>query len=197
MINLLNPADIRELKAARINVRLRRFAALTFIALAVIGSIYGVELYAAEAQYEKAVASSSDAEEQLKAYLPAKQTAQQYQSNLSIAKKILGSEIVFSQYLTELAQSLPPNTVLDTVTLSTKLIGTTNGKPTTTELNAKAKSYNDVIALKTNLEKKTNLFSEVRITSTSLVTASTDEMAKLYPYTATFSIVIARQGDTK
>lgn len=194
MINLLDPTDVAELRAARINVRLRRFASLTFVAVAVVGTIYAVEFYNADKQYKNAISSSTAADQQLVAYASTKATAKQYQSNLTIAKKILGSEIVFSKFITELASSLPANTILDTLTLSTKLIGSTSGKPITTEMNAKAKSYNDIITLKSNLEKKTNLFSEVRITSTSLITNSQDDLTKRYPYAATFSVVIARQG---
>lgn len=197
MINLLNPIDVRELKAARVNVRLRRFVVLTFFAVGIVGTIYAVSFLIASNAYDEAVARSSATEEKLKDYETIKTEAKQYQSNLAVAKKILGSEITFSTFITDLAASLPPNTILESLTLSTKSIGTLSGKPITTLLSAKAKGYPDVIALKTNLEKRTDLFSAVRITSTALNNAPTDSLTKMYPYSVTFSVVIATPGGMK
>lgn len=199
MINLLNPAELHELKAARVNVRLRRFAVLTFLTLGVIGSIYLFSFRTASVRYDEAIAKSSASDQELKEYESVKATAKEYQTNLTIAKKILGSEITFSAFITELASSLPPSTILSDLSLSTKSIGLTNGKATITQLSARAKGYSDVIALKSSLEKKTNLFSEVRITSTSLsdITGSSDALTRAYPYTVTFSVVLAAQGGTK
>lgn len=197
MINLLNPVDVKELRAARVNVRLRRFVILTFLAIGIIGTIYAVSFRIASVSYDTAVAKSSTTEEKLKEYETIKKEAKQYQSNLTVAKKILGSEITFSTFITDLATSLPPNTILESLTLSTKSIGSLSGKPITTQLSAKAKGYADVIALKTNLEKRTNLFSAVRITSTTLNSTATDALTRTYPYSVTFSVVIAEQGGTK
>lgn len=196
MINLLNPTDIRELKAARVNVRLRRSLIVTIATLGVIGGIYTFSFYSANAAFKEAVAKSKATEENLKDYETVKATAKTYQANLDIAKKIMGGEVTFSTFITELASALPPNTVLQNLNFSTKSIGSVNGKPITTQLTARAKGYSDVIALKTNLEKKTGLFSEVRISSTSLTTTSTTEdvIAKNYPYTVVLNVTIAPQG---
>lgn len=199
MINLLNPTDVSELRAARVNVRLRRLTVLTFLGVGLICGIYAYSFYSADKSYGDAVAKSSTTDASLKSYENIKNQAKQYQTNLSIAKKILGSEVTFSSFITELATTLPPNTILESLTLSTKSIGTLSGKPITTELVAKAKGYSDVIALKTSLEKKTNLFSAVRISSTSLNTATTtaDPLTRAYPYTVSFSVIIAQQGGVK
>lgn len=198
MINLLNPADIKELSAARVNVRLRLFTFLTFLGVGIIGLIYAASFKIADTQYDSAVAKSTATNERLSKYAATKTTAQQYQTNLTIAKKILGSEITFSTFITNLAASLPASTILDSVTLSTQSIGAVNGKPTETSLTAKAKSYSDVLALKTNLEKKTDLFSAVRITSTTLSSGDNkNALLNTYPYTVTFSVVLANQGATQ
>lgn len=199
MINLLNPIEVSELRAARINVRLRRMTVLTFVGVGIICGIYAFSFYTASQSYSEAVAKSSETDASLKNYEDVKNQAKQYQTNLTIAKKILGSEVTFSSFITELAGSLPPNTILESLALSTKSIGIVSGKPITTELVAKAKGYNDVIALKTSLEQKTTLFSAVRISSTSLtdLSTTTDPLTRLYPYTVNFSVVIAPQGGTK
>ncbi len=197
MINLLNPTDIRELRAARVNVRLRRFAVLTFITVGIIGAAYAVNFQIVSNEYNEAMAKSSATDEQLTEFVPVKSAADEYRANLAIAKKILGSEITFSTFITDVATALPPNTILDSLALSTKSIGIANGKPIETELIARAKGYSDVLALKTNLEQKTNLFSAVRITSTALISDSDNAIIKAYPYTVTFGVVIAQQGGQK
>lgn len=197
MINLLNPTDLHELKAARINVRLRRLMLLTIVAFVSIGTIYTISFRVVEKQYSDALDISSASEKTLESYETVKTAAKTYQSNLTIAKKILGSEITFSTFITDLAIAMPTNTVLNDLSLSTKSIGATSGKPISTQLTARAKSYNDVLALKTSLEKKTNLFSEVRIAATALSESPNDPLALTYPYTVTFSVVIAAQGATK
>jgi Tfp pilus assembly protein PilN len=199
MINLLNPSEVSELRAARINVRLRRLTVLTFVGIGIICGIYAFSFYTASKSYSEAVAKSSATDASLKNFESVKIQAKQYQTNLNIAKKILGSEVTFSSFITELAGALPPNTVLESLALSTKSIGTVSGKAITTELVAKAKGYNDVIALKTSLEQKTTLFSAVRISSTSLtdLSTTTDPLTRVYPYTVNFSVVIAPQGGVK
>lgn len=197
MINLLNPSELRELKAARINVRLRRYATLTFVTLGIVGTIYAISFQLVSDSYGEAIAKSKLSEQQLASYEPIKTTAKEYRANLTIAKRILGSEIAFSDFIIELASSLPPNTILSDLNLSTKSIGVMDGgKRVATQLNARAKSYSDAIALKTNLEKKDNLFSEIRITSTSLsdITNSSDKLTRDYPYNVTLNAIIADQG---
>lgn len=200
MINLLKPEAFLELKAARTNVRLRRYVLLTLSTLGVIGGIYAFSFYTADATIRSATANAAAAEQDLKSYEDIKNTAKSYQANLAVAKKILGSQVTFSTFLTDLASTLPSSTVLTQLSLSTKSIGNDgSGKPSTTELVARAKSYADVLALKTSLEKKTSLFSQVRIASTTMDSAATsqDALAKTYPYMVTFSVVIAPQGGGK
>jgi len=198
MINLLNPKDLEQLRAARVNVRLRKYALATLLTIGVVGGIYLVGLKIADDQYAEAQADNSSAEQQLAGFDAVKKEATAYQSNLTIAKKILGGEIVFSNFMTDVAKTLPPNTILSSLTLTTKSTQSAQKKAGSTQLNARAKSYNDILALKTKLEDST-LFSDVRITQTtipdSLVGKTGIELT--YPYEVTFDLVINQLGGIK
>lgn len=198
MINLLNPQDLEQLRAARVNVRLRKYALATLLAIGVVAGIYAVGLKIADDQYAQAQTDNSSAEQQLAGFDTVKKEATTYQSNLIIAKKILGGEIVFSDFMTDVAKTLPPNTILSSLSLTTKSVQSAQKKAGSTQLNARAKSYNDILALKTKLEDST-LFSDVRIAQTtipdSLVGKTGVELT--YPYEVTFDLVINQLGGIK
>ncbi len=194
MINLLNPSEQRQIRAARINVRLRRFVLLTFAAAAVFSGIYLYGIQRAGAENTQAIVARTEAEKKLVAYADTKKTADEYQANLAVAKKILSSEIVFSTFITDLAATMPPNTILQGLTLSSKSLSTDKSKPVFTELNARTKSYEDALTLKTKLEQKTTLFSDVRITNITRSDTGLKGAIANYPYVVGFSVVIVKQG---
>jgi hypothetical protein len=197
MINLLNPAEQKQIRAARINVRLRRFVLLTFAALVIFGGIYLFSIQRAGTENEQAKTSRTEAEKKLVAYADVNKTANEYRANLAVAKKILSSEIVFSTFITDLAATMPPNTILEGLTLSSKALTTDKSKPTVTELRARTKSYEDALTLKTKLEQKTTLFSDVRITTITRLETGLKGPAAAYPYSVGFSVVIVKQGATQ
>lgn len=198
MINLLNPQDLRQLRAARINVRLRKYALATLLTIGAVAGIYAVGFKIADDQYAEAQADNSSAEQQLAGFNEVKKQAQTYQSNLTIAKKILGSEIVFSNFMTDVATVLPPNTILSSLTLTTKSVQSAQKKAGSTQLNARAKSYNDILSLKTKLEEST-LFSDVRIAQTTIPDTLVGKtgVERSYPYEVTFDLVINQLGGVK
>lgn len=197
MINLLDPKELKELRAARVNVRLRKYALATLFTIAIIAGIYVTGFKIADDQYAEAQADNSSAEQQLAGFDGVKTEAQTYQSNLTIAKKILGSEIVFSDFMTDVAKILPPNTILSSLTLTTKATQSSQTKAGSTQLNARAKSYTDILALKTKLEEST-LFSDVRIAQTTIPDSLTGKtgIELTYPYQVTFDLVITQLGGT-
>ena len=194
MINLLNPGHQKQIRAARINVRLRHFVFFTFVALLVFGGIYAYSIQRAGSENQQAKLYQTEAGKKLLAYADIKKTADEYQANLAVAKKILGSEIVFSSFITDLAGTMPSNTILQGLTLSSKSLSTDTSKPVITDLHALTKSYEDALALKTRLEQQTKLFSDVRITSITRLESTPKGPTAAYPYTVSFSVVIARQG---
>lgn len=191
MINLLKPNDLKQIRAARVNVRLLRYIIGTVVTIIIVVGIYLVGYKLASDEYITAQTSNQAAKTQLIGYEPVKKSAATYRSNLEIAKKILGSEVSFSTFMTDTAKLLPANTILANISLSTKTPKTSQNGQSVTQLHARAKTYADVLALKTNLEKS-NMFTGVRIESTSIPSSMKDlsgvELG--YPVQATFDLVI-------
>jgi Tfp pilus assembly protein PilN len=189
VINLLNPEDLKQIRAARTNVRLRRYVTATAFTLVAIVGVYATGYILADNQYTKATADNRASQAELQNYAKTKDDATTYRSNLTIAKKILANEIVLSDFLVDLANTLPPNTVIDGLTLTTTK-PTSASKTNTTQLKARAKTYDDVVVLKTRLEES-ELFSDVNIDST--ITSSAENATGLgltYPIEATFNLTI-------
>ncbi len=196
MINLLDPKELKQIRAARLNVRLRRYLTSTILTLGVITGIYIVGYKLAESEYFIAQTNNQESQKQLANYELVTKEAGIYRSNLDVAKKILGNEISFSTFMTDLAKLLPPNVVIANLTLTTQRTSLVNGKDTT-QLHARAKSYADVLALKTALEKST-MFSDVRIesTNTASVTQSLAGVGSAYPVQVTYSVVIKQYRES-
>lgn len=196
MINLLDPKELKQIRAARLNVRLRRYLMSTILTLGVITGIYIVGYKLAESEYSIAQTNNQESQKQLANYELVTKEAGIYRSNLDVAKKILGNEISFSTFMTDLAKLLPPNVVIANLTLTTQRTALVNGK-NTTQLRARAKSYADVLALKTALEKST-MFSDVRIesTNTSGVTKSLAGVESAYPVQVIYDVVIKQYRES-
>ncbi len=190
MINLLNPDSLKEIRAARLNIRLRRFAVLTLLIAVGIGGIYGVGFWLAN--HEKAVAQEQHdaALVKLQQYANVKTDAEAYRQNLATASKILSGEIVFSNFLIDTAQLLPPNTILSSLHLSTTA---NSSKPGELSLEARGKSYADILALKGRLQSDASIFTDVRITSTGKIDESTaSTIEEKYPFWATFTVILKK-----
>lgn len=192
MINLLSPESKRNIRAARLNVTLRTYLLLTLCVLVSMASIYGVGFYLIA--NEKAIAERDRAagEVKLAQYAAATKQAETYKANLAVVKQILTNEIVYSDFLTQTAAALPSNTILSNLTLSTQI--KPGAKPGATNLEARAKSYNDVLNLKEFLDKS-GIFTDVSIVTTKRPEdfSKLTGIQRLYPYEATLSVVI----DTK
>lgn len=194
MINLLNPDDLKQLRAARLNVRLRRYLVITLVALVGVAGIYAFGFKLANDDYQVAQQENAKAQEQFKGYANLKNDATTFRKNLSVASKILGNEVRFSNFLTDLAKLLPPDVIISDITLTTKKPSSSNTQ-NITQIKARAKDYDDVLNLKTNLEKSP-MFSDVKIRSTS-TPSDTKTLAGVeitYPYQVIFDVVIVKYG---
>lgn len=196
MINLLDPNELKQIRAARMNVRLRRFLISTILTLGVITGIYLAGYKLAESEYATAEVNYQQSQKQLTDFASVTKEAGIYRANLDVAKKILGNEISFSTFMTDLAKLLPPNVVIADLTLTTQQKVAPSAK-NVTQLHARAKSWADVLALKTALEQS-KMFSDVRIESTSSVdaTKSLGTGVSAYPVQVTYSIVIKQYRET-
>ncbi len=179
MINLLPPTYKKELRAARINVILRRYIFLQIIAAAMLAAMIGASYFLismTKAQAEEEIATNRA---QASEYNDIDQKAKEFQANLSTAKGILDKEVRYSKVILAISKELPSGVILDTLTLD----ATTFGQPTS--LSAKAKSYDDALRLKDSFDKS-DIFKDVRLES---VSQSTDEESD-YPVDVRINVTI-------
>jgi len=181
MINLLPPEVKAQTSAARSNRLLLRYnimllAAVCFL-LAAIGLVY-VYLGNAKTAAEKTIASNV-----LKAgdYSAVEVEAQTFKQDLTNAKQIIDSDVIYTKVVLKIAGVLPAGVVLDTLNLDSQTFGT----PTT--LTANVKDYSTVLKLKDSLQAS-DLFLDVSIQTIS------DEGTGDYPLTATFGVTIRKDA---
>lgn len=197
MINLLSPAVKDDIRAARLNVRLSRFALLCSGALIVVLGIYGVGLYAVQqdrAAADKEILVNQQATKN-KEYETTVTEAKAYKTNLTIADKVLSSGISYSSFVTETARLLPPGTLLASLSLSNLGAPATpaNAAANSLTLNARTTSYDGALQLQKSLEDS-DLYEKVSISNVSIVpeesrSTNTD---KKYPVTLTVKATVSQ-----
>lgn len=182
MINLLPFEEKRQIQAARTNVLLLRYALLTLGAMVLTGLMVGagfVIMSTSKAEAEKKIALNATKES---SYNSVKADAQTFRTNLSTAKTILDKEVNYTKVVIAIAQTLPAGIVLDNLDLDANTFGTPF------VLSAKAKSYDDGLALKSALEKST-IFSNVSLQGMTLASSSDDA----YPVSVQLNVTINKQ----
>jgi Tfp pilus assembly protein PilN len=193
MINLLLPEQKRELKAARLNVVLLRYTFLVAGAILFMLGIFGVGLVITVYEKGGAGAELADYQEATLQYSQVKKNAEVFESNLATAETILSNEIVFSDFLVELARTLPPDLVMSSLAISTESFG----EPVS--INARTESYDGALILKSTLEAS-GIFEDVSIVDISR--PEDDELegiAAQYPYVVALSATLSEpsSGDTQ
>lgn len=178
MINLLPLEEKRQLRAARTNTLLIRYnffllAALVILALAVTFTY--VYLNATKASAEQTI---SDNKAKVSSYSAVQTQADQFRSNLSIAKQILDHEVPYTKVILEISNLLPSGVILENLNLDAQTFGTE------TVLVAKAKDYSSALGLKASFEKST-LFSNVHFQS-----ISTSDANSPYPFNVSLAVTI-------
>jgi Tfp pilus assembly protein PilN len=183
-INLL-PSDLKaDIRAARTNVILFRYMSILFVALIFILGV----LYVYYAILQSTMASSqaqiqtNDIEADI--YSETRQQVSELSSKLAEAKTTLDQETRYSLFLTTLGQTMPPGTILDSLTLDDTHF---NGTPF--ELKAYAKTNDEAVALGNQFKAASQLFTQVDIQSTS-------DQGGIdgYPFTVTMSVSLAKPG---
>lgn len=188
MINLLNPEHFAELRASRLNFRLRRYIILAVVATIGIVAIYSGGYWSANNEYALAKKQNEAALAELKSHEGLKKRLAEYRANLVIADKILNTQVVYSEFLVYTAQAMPPNTILASVSLSTKALDVAGPQKGIMSLEARTKSYDDALRLKESLEASP-LFSDVRLKQ-----ASTPDKLPIagierdYPYQGSYTV---------
>lgn len=182
MINLLPPAYKKELRAARVNVTLRRYIIFQVIAVAVLAVIVTATFFLISMIKTNAEAEIASNEARAISYQKVEADAKQFQNNLVTAKAILDNEVRYTAVLLAISKNIPSGVVMSDLTLDAK----TFGQPTS--LSAQAKSYEDVLRLKKNFEEST-IFTDVHLET---VTREEDDAAP-YPVTVQINVTIKKE----
>lgn len=196
MINIISPERKREIRAARINVVLTQYCVMLALLGMLVGAIYGTGFWLVHGDEMTARDKIDSQGGQAKTFASAEKQAETFKANLSTAKSILGAQTSYSEFLTSLAGSLPSGTILAGLQLG----GTAAATASTTtplKIDARTKSYDKVLELKTALENSP-LFENVSIVSTARP-ESLGELtgaSALYPYEASYSVKLSAPAKT-
>jgi len=180
MINLLPPEEKRQLRAARTNTLLARYNIILLVAVVFLGLAIGVVylyLTNTKASADQTVRENTS---QTSQYAGVLTEAQQFRSNLTIAKQILDREVAYTQVLINIAQVIPEGVVLESLVLDSETFGTE------TVLNASARDYGRALAFKDALQKS-DYFTEAHFQNVDDIGTGD------YPLTITMAVTISQE----
>jgi Tfp pilus assembly protein PilN len=147
MINLLPQEEKRRLRAARMNVTLLRYLIFIGGSLIFMLLIFSVGYYITTTERAAAKQEYADLEQRNIQYADIRKEAEGFEKNLSTAKSILSSEVLFSELVTGIARDIPGGVVLNDLSLTTASLGED------ITINARTKDRNGGLRLKTALQK--------------------------------------------
>lgn len=200
MINLLSPVQKEEIKAARLNVQLRKYVLLSsFVAIGIF-VVYGIGFYIVINEKDHAQQQLTQDKAAVTQYQSVQKDAKAYKLNLAIANKVLSSGVSYSNFLTNVALALPSGSVLTDLTLN-NLGGSTTATPAgngAITLRARTTSYGGALQIKDSLEAS-DIFESVSIADVikSELSAASTVLEKQYPYSVNVSVVITKQKEVK
>jgi hypothetical protein len=117
MINLLSVESKRELRAARHNVTLRQYVFTILILGGLITASYAVGYVMLMNQENASKQQLAQFKPQREQYAKTIEEATTYNDNLTIAKSILENEILFSNFMTTIAKTMPQGVTLVNINL--------------------------------------------------------------------------------
>jgi len=180
MINLLPNETKKQLRAARTNTILIKYIITVLIAAAFLGLAFFVSYYIMNDSKITAENAITNVTASDTSYSPITTESNNFISNLSSAKSILGQQISYSTIIEKLLNALPAGVVLES---PFSISNDTIKSPIT--FKAYAKASNNETTLKTNLQA-TSVFSGYSLQSIG----NNPDTSSNYPYLITFSITI-------
>lgn len=183
MINLL-PDDYKsEIRAARTNVLLMRYIAILVVAITTLGGLVTGSYFVLNTARDSAQAKVNENQQRVAEYSSIKASADSFRSDLSTVKTILQQDISFSKLVYKIADAVPSNVVLDSLTLDPNTFGTRM------TISASAKSFDDAAKLKEAFASKQELFSGVQLQSIQSGGAA-DSASAGYPVKVSISVIL-------
>ena len=187
MINLLDIETQRHYRAARLNLKLRGYLTLLLVTLLAIVVAFASGVYLTRSERAVADRELAQGEQSVASYAKVKKEAEDFSSNLKIAKAILSQEVLYSDMIVQIARTLPSSAVLSSLVLDQATLH----KPIT--LAARVKTKDDAVVLKNTLEDSP-LFESVNLNSINEqpVTPSTKGTPRTYPVVVTLSMNVTK-----
>lgn len=191
MINLL-PTETQALnRAAHLNLKLRNYIFILFGVLLIVLAIFGMGFYSTMQNRSAAEAELQTNQQETVAFQKVRNEAKSFADNLKIAKSILSQETLYSDLITQIAQTLPSSAVLSSLTLDS----TSTQKPML--MTARVKTKSDALVLKNTLESSP-LFEDVSLASVadppaSNGTAPTNRVLRDFPVIVTLNAKMSKK----
>lgn len=182
MINLMSPDVKKELRAARTNVTLLHYMVVIIISAAFLALIlWGSFILLGQIQdSSKRLIDANDTKAEV--YSQTKQQVDSLSASLNEAKGILDKEILYSNVFVNIAQQMPPGTIIDKIALDATSF---SGTPITLKVYAKTNA--DAVALRDRFQNSA-FFSKVNFQSVSDTSGGIDG----YPVSATLTLTLNR-----
>lgn len=182
MIDLLPPEEKRQLRAARSNTLLIRYNLLLLGAVAFLGLAFGVTYVYLRNTKNNAEQTITQNNAKVGSYAAVTTQAQEFRTNLAIAKQILNQEVTYTKVILAIAKLLPSGVILQNISLDSQTFGTE------TTLTAQAKDYASALALKDSFQQSP-LFSDVHFES-----ITTTGTSGRYPITVSLNVTIKKDA---
>jgi Tfp pilus assembly protein PilN len=158
VINLLDSAAKRELRAARLNVTILTYSIIAVLALIAIALLTLFSYSWLNARIAAAQASQTNNAAQTTIYTPVRKQAADFSANLGKFQTVLQNRSNYSTALLNIAASLPSGATLTTVSLSPTFI------TTPLAISATTPDYSAALALKSRLSQSP-IYSKVTLNS--------------------------------
>ena len=184
MINLLPPDNKRQIYAAQSNVLLLRYCLASLALAALLAGIIGIAYLTLNNSKVAAEESIRDSEARSSQYTDIKVRADRFKNNLATAKAILDKEVRYTAIALQIAQTIPEGIVLQSLQLNAQSFGET------TVLDARGKTYDDAIRLKSAFEGS-EYFKDIHLLSVSY--ASEEGSDSQYPISIQISVIVDQE----
>ncbi len=183
MINLLPQANQKQLKASLYNVILARIIILFVITSVIISTLFGAVHLIFKKESEQLDQKLAIVKEESRSYQETKKKSEKIARELKDAKSIFDEQKHYSNFLSELAKSLPNDVAISAININPDILK----KPTIVKI--KTLTDDKVIETKRRMEQS----YLIDLISINDIQTNTDPKAKL-PKTATLSITFNPKG---
>lgn len=190
MINLLPPESKKQIRAARNNHVIRRYYQLVLTSAALLAIVFAVGFKVTFDQENSYLAIKAQNDKEVAKFQDVRKAAQDFSSDLDVAKTILASDIRLSETITGIASVIPSGVILSNLSLNTQ--DTTNAP---LNISARAKTYEAAVALKNSLEGSP-IFENVSLQN-AVTTLPEDATTTMYPVAVTLSAKFSKAQTTQ